>query len=134
MKAGARSILMAAAVVFGGCGGGSSSTSGSGSCSPGQSAAISIASTGVSPKAVCVLPGGTVTFTNHDSVAHDVEQSGSVPACTGLNLGAIAAGQPGTAMFPTAATCQFLDATRSSDTAFQGTVAVTTAPATGPGY
>jgi plastocyanin len=134
MKVGACSILVAAAVVSGGCGGGSSSKQGSGSCTPGQSAAMSISSTGVTPQAVCVLPGGTVTITNHDSVAHDIEASTSTAECTGLNLGSIAAGQAATAMFPAAVTCPLHDAAHPSDAAFQGNVYVTTAPATGPGY
>ncbi len=133
MRAGAVSILIAAAAIAG-CGGGSSSKQGNGSCTPGQSAAMSITSTGLSPLAVCVLPGGTVTITNHDSVAHDIEASGTTSGCTGLNLGSIAAGQAATAMFPTAATCPLHDAAHASDTAFQGNVYVTTAPATGPGY
>ncbi len=133
MRAGTCSTLIAAAFVAG-CGGGSSSMQGGGTCTPGQSASFSIASTGFSPQAVCVLPGGTVTFTNHDTVAHDVEETGTTTGCAGLNLGSIAAGQAATGMFPTAATCTFHDVAHASDAAFQGTVAVTTGPATGPGY
>jgi plastocyanin len=125
--------LIAAAALVAGCGGGSSSMSGGGggSCTPGQSASVSITSTGLSPMAVCVVPGGTVTFTNHDTVAHDIESTGSCPQ---LNLGSIAAGQANTAMFPTTATCTFGDATKPGNAAFQGTVAVASAPVTGPGY
>jgi plastocyanin len=133
MKAGTGSTLIAAALLAA-CGGGSSSSQGNGSCSPGQSASVTIAAAGVSPKAVCVLPGGTVTFTNQDSAAHDLEQSGSITACTGLNLGAIAAGQAATAPFPAAAVCSFEDTGHATDDRFHGTVAVTSGPATGPGY
>ncbi len=133
MRAGACSTMIAAALIAG-CGGGSSSSQGNGSCTPGQSASLSVASTGFSPQAVCVLPGGTVTFTNHDTAPHDVEETGTTAGCTGLNLGSIAASQSATASFATAATCQFHDAAHASDAAFQGTVAVTTGPATGPGY
>lgn len=133
MKAGACFTLIAAALAAG-CGGGSSSNQGNGSCTPGPSAGVSITSTGFSPTAVCVLPTGTITFTNHDTVAHDVEASSTVAACAGVNLGSIAAGQAATAMFPTAATCPFHEAAHAMDAAFQGTVYVTTAPATGPGY
>ncbi len=133
MRAGAVSTLIAAAVI-GGCGGGSSSSQGNGSCTPGQSAAMSVTSTGISPQNVCVLPGGTVTITNHDSVAHDIEASAATSACTGLDLGSIAAGQSATAPFPAAATCALHDAGRASDAAFQGNVYVTTASVTGPGY
>jgi plastocyanin len=133
MKAGAFSTLIAAALLAA-CGGGSSSSQGNGGCTPGGSASVTIAATGVSPKAVCVLPGGTVTFTNQDSAAHDIEQNGSITSCTGLNLGAIAAGQAATAPFPAAATCGYEDAGHATDDRFQGTVAVTSVPATGPGY
>jgi plastocyanin len=98
---------------------------------PGPSAAITITSAGVAPKAVCVLPGGTVTFTNSDTVQHDI-QSGTT--CTELNLGVIAPAGSKSATLPTAAICPFHDAGAPSNTALQGTVAVTTAPATGPGY
>jgi plastocyanin len=123
-----------AATVLAACGGGSSSTQGNGSCTPGQSAAVTIAAAGVSPKAVCVLPGGTVTFNNQDTVAHGLEESPQVAGCTGLNLGAIAAGQAATAQFPTAATCTYHDTSVPNDDKFKGTVAVTSGPATGPGY
>jgi plastocyanin len=133
MRLGTFGTLIAAALL-GACGGGSSSSQGNGSCTPGQSAGVAIASTGVSPKAVCVLPGGTVTFTNGDTVAHDMEQSGSVTGCSGLNLGSIAAGQAATAPFPAAATCTFEDAGHATDDKFHGTVAVSSGPTTGPGY
>ncbi len=130
----ARWCTLAAAALLGACGGGSSSSQGNGSCTPGQSASFSIGSSGLSPLAVCVVPGGTVTFTNHDSVSHDIAASTSDAACAPLNLGAIAAGQAATAMFPTAAVCTFHDAAHASVAAFQGTVAVTTSQMTGPGY
>lgn len=133
MKAGVFSTLIAAALL-GACGGGSSSKQGNGTCTPGQSATMSITSAGVSPQAVCVLPGGTVTINNHDTVAHDIEASTAGTACAALNLGSIAASQAATAMLATAATCTFHDAGRASDAAFQGNVYVTSAPATGPGY
>lgn len=123
--------MLWAAALAAGCGGGSSSTTSNGTCTPGQTADVGIASSGVSPKAVCVVPGGTVTFTNHDTVSHDIESSGPCPQ---LNLGPIAAGQAATATLPTAATCTFEDATRPSDDAFQGLVQVSTATTSGPGY
>ncbi len=131
MTRGAYGVLIAAAAVIAGCGGGSSSKQGNGSCTPGMSASVSITATGVSPKAVCVQPGGTVTFHNNDSGAHTLQATG---ACSELNLGPIAAGQSDTAMFATTATCTYADAAHASDAAFQGTVAVASAPTTGPGY
>jgi plastocyanin len=131
MRFGPESMVLAAALLAG-CGGGSTSDGGgTGSCEPGQTALVTIAATGFTPRAVCVLPGGAVTFANGDTVAHDVE---SGMTCQALNLGPIAAGQSRTATFPTAATCPFFDAAHSSDPAFQGTVAVSSAPTTGPGY
>jgi plastocyanin len=85
----------------------------------------------VSPKAVCILPTGTVTFTNNDTVSHDIEADAG---CTPLNLGAIAPGTNKVATFPGAATCAYHDALNASSALFQGTVAVSPAPVTGPGY
>ena len=130
MTRGACGALFAAAAIAG-CGGGSSSTQGNGSCTPGQSATVTITASGVSPQAVCVLPTGSVTFRNTDTAAHDIESTGT---CTELNLGSIAAGQSATAGFPTTATCTYQDATHAGNGAFQGTVAVSSAMTTGPGY
>ncbi|MFO0583531.1 MAG: hypothetical protein U0229_14765 [Anaeromyxobacter sp.] len=119
------------AVALSACGGSSSDTGGAGGCTPGASASITISSTGVSPKAVCVKPGGTVKFTNDDTAAHDIESGAT---CTALNLGAIVAAGSATATFPTAQTCAFHDQGDPTNTAFQGTVAVSSGQVTGPGY
>jgi plastocyanin len=111
-----------------GCG---SSNSGGGSCTPVSTTNIAISSTGVTPKAVCVLPGGTVKFNNDDTAAHDIESGASCPA---LNLGSIAAGANATATLPTSGTCNFHDELDPTNVAFQGTVAVTSATTSGPGY
>jgi plastocyanin len=113
--------------------GGSTAAGGTtgGTCTPGTTATFNINSTGVSPKAVCVLPAGNVRFNNNDTVAHVIEASG---ACAELNLGSIAAGSFATASFPIEATCGFRDAGSPANTAFQGTVAVTAGVATGGGY
>ncbi len=122
------------ATLLGACGGPQSSgSSGTGTCTPGSTASISITAMGVTPEAVCVLPNGTVTFTNTDTATHDIEESGTT--CTQLNLGPIAAGtSKTTAAFPAVEVCQFHDQLNATNTAFQGTVAVTTAPQPGPGY
>lgn len=128
------SFALSAVVALCACGG-SSSGGGNGTCNPGATAAITISHTGISPSAVCVLPsGGSVAFNNTDTTQHDIESS-SVD-CPELNVGAIAGGTHGTATFSTATqkTCTFHDAVNASNTAFQGTVAVTSAPAQGPGY
>jgi plastocyanin len=119
------------ATLLGACGGSQSSGGGTGTCTPGSTASFSIMSTGVTPKAVCVLPGGTVTFMNADTAQHDIE---SGTTCTQLNLGVIAAGGSATATFPTVEVCPFHDQLNPTNTAFQGNVYVTTAPAPGPGY
>ncbi len=98
---------------------------------PASSAAIRITASGVTPTAVCVLPGGSVAFTNDDMVQHDIESGTGCPA---LNLGVIAPAQSKSATFPSAMTCPFHDAGSPTNAAFQGTVAVTSAPVSGPGY
>lgn len=130
MKAGIGLVVSLAVPLLAACGGGGND-GGNGTCTPGPAATIRITSSGVSPMAVCVLPTGTVTFTNNDSVAHDIESGAT---CTELNLGSIAASQSKAATFPTTQVCPFHDAGAPSNTAFQGTVAVTSAPAQGPGY
>ena len=131
MRAVLCSTVLAAAVLLGGCGGGSSSSSTSGTCSPGSIASMTISSTGFTPRAVCVLPGGAVTFMNSDTAAH-VLVTGAT--CSSLNLGTLAAGQSKSVTFPTAQTCTLFDAAHSTDAAFQGTVAVSSGTTTGPGY
>ena len=127
---GRSSVFLAAvaAVALSACGGGSSSSSG-GSCSPGPSTTLTFSATGVTPKAVCLLPSGTLHLVNTDSVQHHV---GS--ACTELNVGGIDAGTTKDVILTTAQTCSFNDPDAPTNAAFQGTVAVTSAPATGPGY
>jgi plastocyanin len=113
------------------CGQDTSGATGGTRCTPGATAAVAIAASGVTPKAVCMLPGGTVTFSNSDTVAHDI-QSGA--GCPLLNLGPIAAQASATATLPTVATCAYHDENDPTNAAFQGTVAVTNAPVGGPGY
>ena len=121
-----------AAAALASCGGDAPAAgAGGGTCTPGTTAGITITATGVSPKAVCVLPAGTVRFTNSDTVAHTVQ---SVGGCTQLDLGPIAPAGSATATFPIEALCSFRDAAAPTSVAFQGTVAVTVAPATGGGY
>jgi hypothetical protein len=125
-------IGLVAAMGLQACGGSDSpATGGSGTCSPASSARITLASTGISPKAVCVLPGGTVTFVNGDVATHDMEPVGT---CTATNFGPVAAAGTRVVTFPSAQTCNFQDAGSPSSTAFQGTVAVSDAPTTGAGY
>jgi plastocyanin len=131
MRLGIQLALSAALVLVAGCGGSSNSGGGMGTCNPGATATIQIKSTGISPTAVCVLPAGSVTFQNSDTKQH---QMVSDATCTELDTGIIAAGASAVVTFPNAKTCSFHDAQNPAVTAFDGTVAVTTAPVGGPGY
>jgi hypothetical protein len=98
-----------------------------GSCTPGQTAAITITATGLSPINVCVLPtNGTVTFTNSDTKSHTVVFS--TPGCP--TVGTIAAGGQATATFTTQENCSF----QVDNGSTTGTVAVTSAMVMGGGY
>ena len=127
MKAGNRLAICAAAALLGACGGGGSGMGGGATCA--FAAAIDLTSSGASPQSLCVVVGGSVTFTNKDSVQHDIE---SGTACPQLNLGVLAPSQTMTATFPSATVCPFHDASSPSNTAFQGNVSVA-APGS-PGY
>ena len=130
----AMTAVVGAAIVAGlaGCGSDTSSGGGgSGACSLGTSATVTIASTGVSPKAVCVVPGSVVTFTNTDAVAHTLAPDAAT-GCALLAVGPIAAGASTPVTFPAALFCAYHDAANPSATAFQGSVSVAT-PGT-PGY
>ena len=118
--------LLVGTALLGACGGTSSSGGGAG-CA--MTATASIAAAGVTPKAICVVPGGSVTFTNGDTAQHNMAVTGtSCPAGPGL----LNPGASGTATFPTATACQFHDALAPTNTAFQGNIAVNAAPP--PGY
>jgi hypothetical protein len=129
--------MLAAATLLGACGG-SDNTGGGATCTPGQTTTVTITATGISPKAVCVRPStaptnGIVRFTNNSGAARTIAHSGTT--CPELDVGPIANGatmdsQPLT----TETVCQFHDAGAPTDTAFQGTVAVTTGTVGGPGY
>jgi len=128
LATGAALVALVALASCGGDGGGGGET---GTCNPSSTAAITISASGVSPTAVCVLPGGTVTFTNSDSAQHDIEPIGNCPA---LALGQLAPSESKTATFSSAQICTFEDADNAGNAAFQGTVAVSQTTTTGPGY
>lgn len=126
--------VVGAALVVGlvGCGSDTSGGGGgSGACSLGTSATVTIGATGVSPKAVCVVPGSTVTFANADAVAHTLAPDAAT-GCALLAVGPIAPGASAPVTFPAALFCAYHDAANPSATAFQGSVSVAT-PGT-PGY
>jgi hypothetical protein len=124
------SFALSAVVALCACGGSSGGGGGS-TCNPGATAAFTVSGTGISPTAVCVLPSGTVSFNNTSATARTFA-SGDCPE---LNNLAVAASATTPVLFgATQKTCTFHDAANASNAAFQGTVAVTSAPAQGPGY
>ncbi len=124
--------LTTAVAALSACGGGGGGGGGgSTTCNPSAAAAITISSTGITPTAVCVTPGGSVTFTNSDTVPHDIE---AAAGCTAQNLGSIDPAQTRVVTFPTSQTCTFQDNAKPGNSAFQGTVAVNTTTVTGSGY
>jgi hypothetical protein len=127
MRIGIAFALCTAAASLGGCGG----SGDGGGCNPGASAAVAIRSTGVSPTAVCVLPAGAVTFTNLDTVSHEIVSDAT---CAELNTGVIAPSASATRTLGSAKVCSFHDSAAPTNAAFQGTIAVATVMVSGPGY
>jgi len=123
--------LGVAAASVAACGGNGGGGGGGGSCTPGSTASMTISSSGISPKAVCVLPSGTVTFTNSDSVQHGIAFDTSCSSVTDVSVDA---GGSKPVTFPTVQTCTFHDRDSATNGAFQGTVAVAQAAVTGSGY
>jgi plastocyanin len=132
----AAAYLAAAAIALGSaCGDGSdpapSPTTGSGGGGGGGSTSgttITITSSGVSPKTLTVARGTQVTFTNNDSVSHQME-SDPHPAhtdCPEINsVGFISPGQSKmTGNLNTARSCGYHDHNRNTDTSLQGTIVI----------
>ncbi|HET9596587.1 MAG TPA: hypothetical protein VI300_26575 [Solirubrobacter sp.] len=119
-------VAGAAVVACGGSGGSSGQT-----CTPSDSFSITITSTGMSPQNACVLPQGTVTFTNNDSVQHDIEIQGT--GCP-TSPGGIQPGASATAKFTTVQNCPYSDGTKQGVAAFSGTIAVSNSVQSGGGY
>ena len=91
-------------------------------------ATISITASGLSPGAVTITPGQSVTFVNMDTVAHDIAST-PVPTyddCPGINrVGRLEPGQSTQTDALTAArACGFLDLLRIGDSRWQGTVTI----------
>lgn len=122
-------MLFGALVTATGCDYKSPSAPGGSSAAPGpEGATISITPSGLTPGAVTVAAGQSVTFVNNDSVAHNIA-SGPVPTydgCPAINrVGTLAPGQSmQTSAFPTGGTCTFIDLLRTGDSRWQGTIAV----------
>ncbi len=120
------------AVALAACGGGGGGGGGAASCTPGTSATLTVNDTGFPNGAnnACVLPAGTVTFTNAGASAHafNFDSATDCPA-TPVTVPPNSSSAPVT--FPNAATCKFhVD----SNAAESGTVAVTNAMVSGGGY
>lgn len=96
---------------------------------PGQQGAmISLTSSGLTPIAVAITPGQSVSFRNDDSVAHEIV-SAPVPTysdCPAINsLGRLEPGQTKqTAALTNSRSCGFLDLLRTGDQRWQGTITV----------
>ncbi len=132
MRLAACLALGASAVALEACGGGGGG-GGGGTCTPSQSASMTLSASGVSPKAVCVLPtNGTVAFTNNDTVQHSIEFETSCSGVTGVSVDP--SGGTKSVAFTIVQTCTFHDKDSSSNAAFQGTIAVAAAMVTGAGY
>jgi plastocyanin len=130
----AMSLLVGASlVVLAACGDSTPAGTGTGTCTPGITASVGITAAGVSPKAVCVRPAGTVTFTNGTAVEHEIEVESP---CSATNGGTIAAGATRTLTVPVEQVCTFRDPTVTGTAAanFTGTVGVSTVVVGGAGY
>ena len=104
--------------ISGGGGGGGSSTG----------TTITITGSGVSPKTLTVARGTQVTFTNNDSVSHEMA-SNPHPVhtdCPEINsVGFLSPGQTKmTANLNTVRSCGYHDHNRSTDTSLQGTIVI----------
>jgi hypothetical protein len=122
-------LVLASLFIGCGPGGGGGGGGGQGDCTPGPTASIAVTASGFTPKAVCITPSGTVIFANQDSVDHLL----SLATCGQGSL-TLSAGQSTPLVFPTAQTCTFFDLAHQGVDAFNGTVAVSSAPVVGPGY
>jgi plastocyanin len=91
-------------------------------------ASIAITASGLTPASVTIAAGQSVTFTNNDTVAHEIA-SEPVPTyadCPSVNrVGRV---EPGQSMQTGALTlmrsCGFLDLLRTNDSRWQGTIVV----------
>ena len=132
---------LAAVVAFGAlglaaCGGGGGGGGGA-SCSPSSSATLTFTDTGFANGSnnACVLPSGTVTFTNAGAASHTVHFDTPTSSCptTPPQEVQIAASASSAVVFPNASVnCSFhID---NNTTTQSGTVAVSTGTVSGGGY
>ncbi|MGH9372625.1 MAG: hypothetical protein ACRD15_13945 [Vicinamibacterales bacterium] len=93
-----------------------------------EGAAISVTSSGLTPAAVAITAGQSVTFTNNDSVAHEIV-SQPVPTysdCPPINrVGRLEPGQSlQTGALTATRSCGFLDLLKSDDGRWQGMITI----------
>jgi plastocyanin len=125
---------LAIAALLSGCGGSTTSPSsvtvivrdgGTGT----SGATLTITATGISPKAVAVAVGQSVTVVNNDTRAHEIAsdphpQHGSCPSIE-AGLGTLAAGQTRvTHAFANTGTCGYHDHLDDSNGALRGTITI----------
>ncbi len=99
------------------------------SSAPGpEGAVIALGSSGLSPGAVTIATGQSVTFVNNDSVAHEIASgpASSYDQCPAINrVGRLEPGQRNqTGALTASRACSFLDLTRTGDSRWQGTITV----------
>jgi plastocyanin len=93
-----------------------------------EGASITITAAGLSPSAVTITSGQSVTFVNQDTVAHNISST-PVPTyddCPGINrVAQVAPGQSvQTGALTVARACNFIDLSRMGDPRWQGTITV----------
>jgi plastocyanin len=124
-----RAAIFALVLPSIGCGYGSPTAPDTSGTQPGPvGASITIMSSGITPANVTVMAGQSVTFTNNDSVAHEIVST-PVPTyadCPSINR--VSRLEPGQSMqtgaFTTSRSCGFLDLLRRDDSKWQGTIVV----------
>lgn len=103
-------------------------SSGSSSAPGPEGAVIALGSSGLSPGAVTIATGQSVTFVNNDSVAHEIASgpASSYDQCPAINrVGRLEPGQRNqTGALTAARSCSFLDLMRTGDSRWQGTITV----------
>ena len=129
-----RSRWMAATLVVSvsACGGSSSSGNGptappsTGTPPPGPT--VTITASGVSPKQIEIAVGGRVTFTNNDSVPHEMHSDPHPDHVDCPPINEVSALTPGqfrqTGVFTTARTCGYHDHGQFENTSLQGTIVI----------
>jgi plastocyanin len=123
-----RIFILGSLIAAFGCGYDSPSAPDSPTTPGPEGASISITTSGVTPSAVTITAGQSVTFVNNDSVSHEIA-SGPIPTydeCPAINrVGTLQPGQSmQTGALSTTRACDFIDLLRVEDSRWRGTIAV----------